>query len=460
MKDSGTILEVREDVVEVGFSGSKPPRHELLFLEEDPTAIMEVYSLTKDGTAFCISFADKSKYFRGAKVIRTYETISVSLSNDILGRIINVYGRPIDGIGDLPTGEKRSIYAEPPSFTQSVITPEFWETGIKVIDFFTPFKKGTKIGLFGGSGVGKTVLLTEIMHNIANFHKGISVFAGIGERIREAHELHETLKDNKVLPKVALVFGQMNERAAVRFRVGFTAITLAEYFRDVQKQDVLFFVDNVYRFIQAGNELSTLLSTIPSEDGYQPTLSSDLGSFQERIVPTVNGSITSIQAVYVPADDLTDTAVQEALGYYDSVVTLSRSVAEEGRRPAVDLAASYSSLINPILVGTRHYEAFLEAEKVLNRFVSLDRIVAVAGESELSPEDRLVYQRAKKVINFMTQNLFVTADQKGVPGVFVPKEKTIEGVEAIVAGRVDSLPVESFLYVGGLDEITSSHAKS
>ncbi len=290
------------------------------------------------------------------------------------------------------------------------------------------------------------------MHNTAVYHKGISIFAGIGERIREAQEMIETLRDNKVLPNVALILGQMNERAAVRFRAGYTAITIAEYFRDQENRDILFFVDNVYRLVQAGNELSTLLNTIPSEDGYQATLTSDIGQFQERVVPTNSGSITAIEAIYVPADDLTDSAVQAIMPYFDSVVSLSRAVAEEGRRPAVDILNSSSSLIEANFIGVPHYEAYLEAEKILNRYVFLDRVVSIAGEQELSPEDRKVYDRAKKILNYCTQDVHMTADQTGRKGVYVPRKKVIEDVSDILSGKVDEWPQEKFSYIATLKE--------
>jgi F-type H+-transporting ATPase subunit beta len=309
------------------------------------------------------------------------------------------------------------------------------------------------VGLFGGSGVGKTVLLSELMHNVAFFHKGVSVFAGIGERIREGHELYETLKEKNILPSVTLVFGQMNEPAVTRFKVSSSAATLAEYFRDVEKKDVLFFVDNTYRFVQAGNELSTLLGEIPSEDGYQPTLESEIGVFQERLVSTLNGSITSIQTVYVPADDLTDSGVQALMPYFDSIIVLSRAVYQENRHPSVDILTSSSSMVNAKVLGQEHYETFLEAEKTLKKHAYLQKIVSIVGESELSSSDRIIYRRARKIINFMTQDLFVISDQTGAPGKYIKREKTVEGVKEILSGRLDDVPEESFLYIGDLSDL-------
>src|SRR3989344_551520 len=348
-ENTGTVATIIGDIVGVSFVVAKPNRHELLTLADDPTVKLEVFSSTPSDIVYCISFTDPAKLYRGAKVVRLYETLSIPVGKEILGRVIDLFGESLDEAGKINSTKKRSIYGRPPNFQSAKITRELLETGIKVIDFFTPFLRGGKIGLFGGAGVGKTVILTELMHNVAVFHKGISVFAGIGERIREAQEMIENLTDNKVLPNVALVLGQMNERPAVRFRTGYTAASIAEYFRDQENRDILFFVDNAYRMVQAGNELSTLLNIIPSEDGYQATLTSDIGIFEERLVSSGKGSITSIQAVYVSADDFTDSGVQSLMPYFDSFVHLSRAVAEEGRRPAVDILASSSGLIDPAL---------------------------------------------------------------------------------------------------------------
>lgn len=449
----GEIVSIRGDVVEVSFPKTKPNRFELLSFVDDPTIRLEVYSATNKDTVLCITFSDPGKLYRGGKLSRLFETINVPVGPGLLGRVIDLFGNPQDSLGPIKSTQMRSIYAQPPGFSSTSITRQILETGIKIVDFFTPFLKGGKIGLFGGSGVGKTIILTELMHNTAVYHKGISVFSGIGERIREAQEMIENLSENKVLPNVSLVLGQMNERAAVRFRSGYSAITIAEYFRDRENRDILFFVDNVYRLVQAGNELSTLLNTIPSEDGYQATLTSDIGQFQERIVPTTGGSITAIEAIYVPADDLTDSGVQAIMPYFDSVVSLSRTVAEEGRRPAVDILNSSSSLIEPSVIGLPHYEAYLEAEKILTRYVFLDRVVSIAGEQELSPDDQKVYLRAKRILNYMTQNLHMVADQSGQAGVYVPRKKVIEDVSDILSGKTDEINPETFLYSKDLASI-------
>jgi len=449
----GHIVSIRGDIVEVEFKLDKPARHELLTLSQDKEAKLEVYSSTVYDTVLCISLSDSSRLYRGAKVERIGKSLEVPIGEELLGRVVNLFGNPIDKLGDLPETKKASIYRSSPAYRELSSTTNIMETGIKVLDFFTPVKKGGKIGLFGGSGVGKTVLLSELIHNIAIFHKGLSVFAGIGERIREGHELYETLKTTKVLPNVALVFGQMNESAAVRFRVGFTAIAIAEYFRDVLKKDVLFFIDNVYRFVQAGNELSTLLNMIPSEDGYQATLAGEVGAFQERLVSVKEGSITSVQAIYMPADDITDAGVQAIVPYFDSVVTLSRTVYQEGRHPSVDILASSSSLVDPNFLGFEHYEAVIEADKILKRYTYLQRIVSIVGESELSLEDRILFYRAKKLLNYMTQDLFVVSEQSGLPGKYVSIKKTVDDVRDILAGRLDSIPEEKFLHIGDLSEI-------
>lgn len=452
-KDSGTVSAIFGDIIEVKFLKDKPFRHEILKVKNDQgeVAILEVYSSTPDSVA-CLLLSGQNVLNKGAQVYRTGEVITVPVGEKVLGRLLNLFGQPLDGLGQVETDTYLPIYRDPPSYQESVVKKEIIETGIKVIDFFTPFKQGGKIGLFGGSGTGKTILLSELIYNVAIFHKLLSVFAGVGERIREGHELYETLVVNKVLPNTALVFGQMNEQAAIRFRVGFTALTIAEHFRD-QKQDVLFFIDNIYRFVQAGNELSTLLNTIPSEDGYQATLTSEIGVFQERLGSTNLGSITSVEAVYVPADDITDSAVQAILPYFDSVIVLSRSIAGEGRRPAVDILNSSSSLIDPWHLGYDHYEAVLEADKLLRRHIHLDRIVSIVGESELSPEDRILYHRARKLLNYMTQNFFVTADQSGVEGKYVSMQKTIADVKEILRGSLDSIEDQRFLYIADLEQL-------
>ncbi len=452
-ESNGVITGIVGDLVEVSFAAGKPSRHELLTLAEDNTVRLEVYGSSATDTVYCISFTDPTKLYRGAKVLRLFDTINIPVGSELLGRVIDVFGTAQDGKGEIKSQKMKSIYGNGPNYQSAKVSREILETGIKVVDFFTPFLKGGKIGIFGGAGVGKTIILTELMHNVSIFHKGINIFAGIGERIREAKEMLENLTENNVLPNVALVFGQMNERPAVRFRTGYAAASLAEYFRDEEDRDVLFFVDNAYRFIQAGNELSTLLNTIPSEDGYQPTLTSDIGIFQERLVSSGNGSITTVEAVYVPADDFTDSGVQSLTPYFDSQIILSRSVAEEGRRPAVDILASSSGLMNPNFIGREHYEAYLESVKILSKFNFLDKIVSIAGEQELSPEDRIIYRRSRMLLNYMTQNAFMVTNQTSRAGAYVKRADTVRDVQSILSGRLDEWDPAKLMYMGSIGDL-------
>lgn len=448
----GRVSSIKGNVVEVEFYGAKPYPHELLHLAGDQNVALEVYRVELSNTIVSLCLKGIENLYRGVEVIRTGETIKIPTGEATLGRLLDVFGKPQDALGEFKPDDYTTVYKDSPGYHEVESSREILETGIKVVDFFTPFRKGGKIGLFGGAGVGKTVLLTELMHNVATFHKGISVFGGVGERIREGHELYETISAKNILKSVALVFGQMNENAAIRFRVAFSALTLAEDFRDKGK-NVLFFIDNLYRFVQAGNEIASLLNTIPSEDGYQATLASDVGSFQERLVPTKLGSITSVQAIYVPADDLTDSGVQVALPYFDSVVILSRTAASEGRYPAVDILGSSSSLLDPAIIGYDHYNTYLEAEKLIKRYNDLDRLVSIVGESELSPIDRTFYHRARKLLNYMTQNFFVTSEATGEEGKYVPMEKTVRDVKEIISGGLDQVPDEKLSYVEDLSDL-------
>lgn len=450
--DTGFITSIRENIVEINFPGVKPGRHELLTLEGDRKVKLEVYTSGRDNTVYAIVLSDIKNLYRGAKVIRTGEVITVPVGSIIKGRLINVFGEPQDGM-ELRDSERRPIYKNAPTYAEMSVPTEILQTGVKAVDFFTPIKRGGKVGVFGGSGVGKTVLLLELIHNVEFLKNTTVIFAGIGERIREGHELYESLQQQNLLKDTALVFGEINERAANRFRVAYSAATIAEYFRDEAKQDVVFFVDNIYRFIQAGNELSTLLGSIPSEDWYQPTLASDIGMFEERLISTKNGAITSIQAIYVPADDLADAGVQAVFTYFDSVIVLSRSVAGEGRYPAVDILSSSSSVIDPEIIGKDHYDIYLEAVSTLKRFSQLNRIVSIVGEYELTRKDQILYHRARKLQNYMTQNLFVTGEQTGRKGSFVPRTKTIKDVKDIITGLYDEYDEELFLFVGDLADV-------
>ncbi len=449
----GSILSIQGEVIKIEFYENPPFVGEILVLEENPKVFLEVHSATTVNTFLCLSLTNPNKLYRGARVKRTGKSLEIPVGKELLGRVIDIFGKPRDGLHPFEIKKRSLIHQSPPSYQKVVSGKKIIETGIKVIDFFTPLRKGEELGLFGGAGLGKTVLLSELIHNVAFLKKEVAVFAGLGERIREGHELYETLEKNNMLPWVALVFGQMNESAVVRFKVGFVAATIAEYFRDFHHQDVLFFIDNVYRFLQAGNELSTILSEIPSEDGYQPTLNSEIGKLEQRLVSTKNGSITSIQAIYVPADDITDSGVQAVLPYFDSVVILSRDIYQEGRYPAVDILASSSSVIDPTILDREHYKVLLKAKKILEQYKNLRQIVSIVGESELSVENRIIYHRAKKLLNFMTQNLFTVAEQTGVPGQYVKREETIEGVKGILEGKLDKVPEESFSYIGGLRDL-------
>jgi F-type H+/Na+-transporting ATPase subunit beta len=451
--EKGNIVAIKGEVVEVEFYRNQPFIGEILILEKDPNFFLEVYKSSSENNFLCFSLSDPSKLKRGERVMRTKRFFEIPVGKELLGRVIDVFGNPLDGLPKIETKEKRSIFQNPPSYSEIVPGREIVETGIKVIDFFTPLIKGEELGIFGGAGVGKTILLLELMHNLAFLKRQYSVFAGLGERIREGQELYETLKKSNILPWVSLVFGQMNEFASRRIKVGFVAATIAEYFRDELKKDIFFFIDNVYRFLQAGNEISTMVGEILSEDGYQPTLYSEIASLEERLVSTKNGSITSIQAIYVPADDITDSGVQAVFPYFDSVVILSREIYQEGRFPAIDILASSSSATNPAILGKDHYETLLEAKKVLEQYKNLEQIVSIVGEAELSVENRIIYHRARKILNFMTQNLFTVEDQTGIPGKYVKKEETIEGVKAILEGKLDHVPEEAFLYIGGLKDL-------
>ena len=377
----------------------------------------------------------------------------------VLGRVIDVFGRAVDGGDPIEASEFAPIFAQAPAYDKVLAHEEVWETGIKVIDLFSPLLRSGKMGLFGGAGVGKTMLLTEIMHNVLTIKqegkkKNTSIFSGVGERTREGQELYEEIKQRGLLPFVTLVFGAMGENAAIRFLTGLAGVSLAEYFRD-KGQDVLFLIDNVFRLAQAGNELATLMNIIPSEDGYQATLSSEMAAFHERLVSTRSGVISSIEAIYVPSDDQMDHGVQSIFPYLDSMVTLSRLVYQEGRMPAVDILSSASAALNPAVVGQRHYETVVGAQIMLKKAESLERMVALVGESELSPENQLLYKRAKKLKNFMTQSFYVAEEQTGRKGVYVPLKDTVEGVAAIITGKYDQIPDTRFMFIGRAEEATN-----
>ena len=458
MEVKGKIIAVLGQVVEVEFAGEQPRLHDLLYLESDPNIKFEVYVSSAEGMFYCLLLSHNAKLRRGQAVVNTGETISIPVGSAVLGRIINIFGEAQDGLGALETKEFRSIGRKSIAYDTIIVPNQLLETGIKAIDFFSPLLKGGKVGLFGGAGVGKTILLTEVIHNIVvlSKNKSISIFTGVGERIREGQELFETLQQSGVLPSVALVFGQMGENPAIRFKTAVSGVSLAEYFRDEEQKDVLFFIDNIFRFAQAGYELSTLMNTIPGEGGYQATLSSEMASFHERLVSTRTSSITSMEAIYVPSDDVTDYGVQSVFPYLDSGVVLSRAVYQEGRFPAIDLLASSSSALTPEIVGDEHYKTFIEAQSLLKRALTLERIVSLIGESELPAGDQTIYKRSKLLKSYMTQSFFVTENQTGRKGVFVPLKDTIHDVQSILKGEYDAVEPERVQYIGPLQNQSSA----
>lgn len=459
-KDIGIIRSIKGQVVEVEFPRQAPGINEIVVLAI-PTSVgtemkLMVFSLGTGSIAYCFALLDTALLRRGAKVINTHKFLSIPVGRKLLGRVINILGQPEDGQNELKTKKSKNIYTRGPDLVELETKKEILELGIKVIDLFSPVVKGGKIGIFGGAGVGKTILLTEILHNVVILgkKKGVSVFAGVGERIREGQELYEVLKASKVLPQVALIFGQMGENPVIRFLTGFGAISLAEHFRDKEKKDVLFFIDNVFRFAQAGNELSMLTNSIPSEDGYQATLEGEMAAFHERLVSTKNASISSIEAIYVPNDDFLEAGVQSIFPYLDSMVILSRKVYQQGLMPAIDILASgYSSTLSPEIVGELHYQVALEAQSLLRKAVELDRIVSLVGIAELPPADQALYKRAKKLQNFMTQSFFVVENQTGRKGSFVPREVTVKDVKDILEGKYDEVAEEKFMFIGTAKEI-------
>lgn len=429
----GTIRAIRGLMVEVEFLEELPNLREVLLTDEENPSPLQVQSFTSQTIARCLNLQSARTLYKGMTASRTNKGIEIPVGQQTIGRMFNALGQPMDNQGEVKTEKTKDIYAA--ELIQEEFKPgkaEIMETGIKVLDFFTPFVKGRKIGIVGGAGVGKTVLTMELINNVAKSGSGLAMFAGIGERIREGHELHETLKERKLLNNTVMYFGQMNENPAMRSVVGVAAVALAEYFRDEEKKDVLFFADNIYRYVQARNELSTILNQVPSEGGYQATIFSDIKSLQDRLSSNANGSITAVQTIYVPADDLSDPAVQMISHELDSVIVLSRKIAEQGIRPAVDIIRTNSSLLSPDIVGDRHYQLAETVKSIMQKYESLKNIIAIIGENELSPADRADYAKAKKLIEFFSQDMFVTEDLNGRPGTFFKLEDTLKGVEEIV----------------------------
>ncbi len=453
--NEGVIVQAIGPVIDVRFSENNiPPLLMALKVttNQGKELVLEVLQHIGDDTVRCISMGATEGIQRGLKVINTGSPIQVPVGKEVLGRMFNVLGQPIDEKGEFKAEQTHSIYNDPPKFQDQSTKAEIFETGIKVIDLLCPYIKGGKVGLFGGAGVGKTVLIQELMHNIATEKHGISVFAGVGERSREGNDLYYEMQQTGVLPNTALVFGQMNETPGVRMRVGLSGLTMAEYFRDVQHQDVLLFIDNIYRFTQAGSEVSALLGRMPSAVGYQPTLATEMGQLQERIASTKDGSITSIQAVYVPADDLTDPAPATTFSHLDAKTVLDRSIAALGLYPAVDPLASSSNFLDPNVVGQEHYEVARQVQSILQRYKDLQDIIAILGMDELSEEDKLTVNRARRIRNFLSQPFFVAAKFNGFDGKFVKIEDTISSFRRILNGEGDKLPEAAFTYVGTFDD--------
>ncbi len=456
IENTGQILRVTGTIVDVQFTQEPAPKiANLLYVElaSGRRAALEVVRQLGDGIVRCIALEPLTEIARGCVVQDTQGPITVPVGNGVLGRILDVLGQPIDGAGPITAQEHWSIYREMPAFALQKLENQILETGIKVLDLMCPYLRGSKIGLFGGAGVGKTILVMELIRNIAKEHGGVSIFTGIGERSREGNELWLEMRASGVLNKTALVFGQMGDMPGARLRVGLTGLTLAEYFRDVQKKEVLLFVDNIFRLVQAGSEVSALLERMPSAVGYQPTLATEMGSFQERITNTINGGITSIQAVYVPADDITDPAPTATFAHLDASTVLSRKLVEQGIYPAVDPLQSNSTALSPEIVGDLHYWVAQKVQNILQRYHELQDIIAILGIEELADEDKLIVERAKRLQKFLTQPMFTAEQFTGMPGRYVPLLQTITDFAKIVRGECDHLPEQAFYMVGSLDEV-------
>lgn len=454
-KHIGKIVQVIGPVVDVMFDSQELP--ELMNaveipLENEAPLVVEVAQHIGDDRVRCVAMGSTDGLKRGMEAIDTAAPISVPVGKEVLGRMFNVLGRSIDGLGDLSNVTKMPIHRSAPTFDEQQTSAEMLETGIKVIDLLCPYAKGGKIGLFGGAGVGKTVLIQELIHNIAKEHGGMSVVTGVGERTREGNDMYHEMKDSGVLDKTVLVYGQMNESPGARMRVGLTGLTMAEYFRDHDHQDVLLFIDNIFRFTQAGSEVSALLGRMPSAVGYQPTLATEMGQLQERITSTKDGSITSVQAVYVPADDLTDPAPATAFTHLDAKTVLDRDIAALGIYPAVDPLESSSRILDPLVVGEEHYEVARGVQQILQRYKELQDIIAILGMDELSEEDKVIVNRARRVRNFLSQPFHVAEVFSGIQGKYTSREDTVRSFKELLAGKYDDLPEQAFMFVGTIEE--------
>ena len=451
----GKVIQVTGPVLDIRFAeGELPELNNAIELSVgERKLVAEVAQQIGDDVVRCIAMSSTDGLARGAEAVDTGAPISVPVGDGCLGRVFNLLGEPVDNMPEPETQERWSIHRPAPSFEEQVPAQEIFETGIKVVDLICPYAKGGKIGLFGGAGVGKTVLIMELIHNVATAHGGISVFTGVGERTREGNDLYGEMKESGVLDKTALVYGQMNEPPGARMRVGLSGLTMAEYFRDVKNQDVLLFIDNIFRFTQAGSEVSALLGRMPSAVGYQPTLATEMGALQERITSTKKGSITSVQAVYVPADDLTDPAPATTFTHLDATTVLSREIASRGIYPAVDPLDSTSRILSPEIVGEEHYAVARGVQQVLQRYRELQDIIAIMGMDELSDEDKKAVYRARKIQNFLSQSFSVAEQFTGIPGTYVPLKETIRGFKMILDGECDDLPESAFLMAGTIDDV-------
>ncbi len=471
-KQAGKIVQIVGPVMDVAFqAGSMPNIYNALVVKgrngagEEVSVVCEVQQLLGDGLVRAVSMSATDGLMRGMEVVDTGSPLSVPVGTSTLGRIFNVLGEPVDNMGPVGNDKTLPIHREAPAFVDLDTKLSIFETGIKVVDLLAPYRRGGKIGLFGGAGVGKTVLIMELINNIAKAHGGVSVFGGVGERTREGNDLYMEMCESKVInkadvksSKVALVYGQMNEPPGARMRVGLTALTMAEYFRDVNNQDVLLFIDNIFRFVQAGSEVSALLGRMPSAVGYQPTLATEMGGLQERITSTKDGSITSIQAVYVPADDLTDPAPATTFAHLDATTVLSRNLAAKGIYPAVDPLDSTSTMLQPWILGDDHYGTAQRVKQTLQRYKELQDIIAILGLDELSEEDRMIVARARKIERFLSQPFFVAEVFTGSPGKYVPLAESIQGFKLILSGELDNLPEQSFYLVGNIEEAIAKAA--
>jgi F-type H+-transporting ATPase subunit beta len=457
----GKVVQVIGSVVDIEFLPNELPTlfNAIEIKENGNKLVLEVQGHTGNNWVRCLSLMPTDGLNRGAEAIDTGQPITVPVGKSCLGRLFDVMGQPLDNLGEVKGEKYWPIHRTPPAFDDQETTNETLETGIKVIDLITPFAKGGKIGAYGGAGVGKTVIIMELIRNIAHEHGGFSVFAGVGERSREGNDLWQEMKEAGVLDKTVLVFGQMNELPAVRLRIGLTGLTMAEYFRDVERQDVLLFIDNIYRYTLAGMEVSALLGRMPSAVGYQPTLATEMGDLQERITSTKQGSITSFQAIYVPADDYTDPGVVATFGHLDAVVALERSLAEQALYPAVDPLSSNSRMLDPNVIGQEHYKVTREVQQVLQRYKDLQDVIAILGIEELSEEDKLTVARARKIQRFLTQPMFVTEVFTGRPGKYVSLKDAIRGFKEILEGKHDVLPEQAFYMVGTIEEAVEAAKK-